>query len=65
MTGFTTKYLGLTLRSPLVASAGPMTGDPEMWGRIEQAGAGASVFDVKNLCRKAGRTAAMVGAVVT
>ena len=25
-----TKYLGLQLRSPIVASASPMTGDPEI-----------------------------------
>jgi dihydroorotate dehydrogenase (fumarate) len=35
---------GLTLRSPLVASAGPLTGNPEMWERIERAGAGAIVL---------------------
>ncbi len=44
MTDFTTTYLGLKLRSPLVASASPLTGDPEMWERIEQAGAGALVL---------------------
>ena len=44
MTQFTTKYLGFTLRSPLVASASPLTGNPEMWERIEQAGAGAVVL---------------------
>lgn len=44
MTTFTTNYLGFTLRSPLVASAGPFTGDPEMWDRIERAGAGALVL---------------------
>jgi dihydroorotate dehydrogenase (fumarate) len=37
-------YLGLTLRSPLVASASPLTGDPSMWERIEAAGAGALVL---------------------
>jgi dihydroorotate dehydrogenase (fumarate) len=44
MTDFTTIYLGLPLRSPLVASAGPVTGDPTMWQRLEQAGAGAIVL---------------------
>jgi dihydroorotate dehydrogenase (fumarate) len=44
VTDLTTKYLGLTLRSPLVASAGPHTGNPAMWERIEQAGAGAIVL---------------------
>jgi dihydroorotate dehydrogenase (fumarate) len=44
MTSITTTYLGLTLRSPLVASASPLTGDPAMWERIELAGAGAVVL---------------------
>lgn len=44
MTDLTTHYMGLTLRSPLVASAGPVTGDPRMWRRIEEAGAGAIVL---------------------
>ena len=44
MTTFTTKYLGFTLSSPLVASASPLTGNPEMWERIELAGAGAVVL---------------------
>ncbi len=44
MTDLTTTYLGLTLRSPLVASAGPVTGDPALWERIEASGAGAIVL---------------------
>jgi dihydroorotate dehydrogenase (fumarate) len=44
MTDLTTIYLGLPLRSPLVASAGPLTGDPTMWQRLEQAGAAAIVL---------------------
>ncbi len=44
MTDLTTRYLGLTLRSPLVASAGPVTGDIAMWRRLEDAGAGAIVL---------------------
>lgn len=44
MTDLTTTYLGLTLKSPLVASAGPLTGSPSMWRRIEEAGAGAIVL---------------------
>lgn len=44
MTDLTTTYLGLQLRSPLVASAGPLTGSPDMWRRIEDAGAGAIVL---------------------
>ncbi len=44
MSDLTTTYLGLRLRSPLVASAGPHTGDPAMWQRLEDAGAGAIVL---------------------
>lgn len=44
MSDLTTTYLGLTLRSPLVASAGPLTGNPDMWQRLEDAGAGAIVL---------------------
>lgn len=44
MTDLTTRYMGLTLHSPLVASAGPVTGDPRMWRRLEEAGAGAIVL---------------------
>ena len=39
-----TKYLGLDLRSPLVASAGPLTGNPAMWQRLQDAGAAAIVL---------------------
>lgn len=39
-----TTYLGLSLRSPLVASAGPHTGNPSMWQRLQDAGAGAIVL---------------------
>lgn len=44
MTDLSTTYLGLSLRSPLVASAGPLTGDPRMWRRLEDAGAAAIVL---------------------
>jgi dihydroorotate dehydrogenase (fumarate) len=44
MTDLTTQYLGFTLRSPLVASASPLTGNPDMWQRLEDAGAGAIVL---------------------
>jgi dihydroorotate dehydrogenase (fumarate) len=37
-------YLGLELRSPIVASAGPATGDLETAVRLEEAGAGALVL---------------------
>jgi dihydroorotate dehydrogenase (fumarate) len=40
----TTDYLGLPLRSPLVASASPITGDPDVAVRLEEAGAGAIVL---------------------
>lgn len=39
-----TNYLGLHLRSPIVPSAGPMTENPDMVKRMEDAGAGAIVF---------------------
>jgi len=44
MTDLSTRYLGFTLRSPLVASAGPLSGNPDMWARLEAAGAGAVVL---------------------
>lgn len=44
MTDLSTTYLGLPLRSPFVASAGPLTGDPAMWSRLEAAGAAAIVL---------------------
>jgi dihydroorotate dehydrogenase (fumarate) len=39
-----TTYLGLHLRSPIVASAGPVTGDPDTASRLADAGAGAVVM---------------------
>jgi dihydroorotate dehydrogenase (fumarate) len=39
-----TRYLGLELRSPIVASASPLTGDPETARRLEDAGVGAIVL---------------------
>jgi dihydroorotate dehydrogenase (fumarate) len=39
-----TTYLGLRLRSPIVASAGPLTGDAASWQALEDAGAGAIVL---------------------
>ena len=44
MSTLQTLYLGLTLRSPIVASAGPATGDPDTAVRLEEAGAGAIVL---------------------
>ena len=40
----TTTYLGLTLRSPIVASAGPLTGRVETLRRLEEAGVAAVVL---------------------
>jgi dihydroorotate dehydrogenase (fumarate) len=39
-----TRYLGLELRSPIVASAAPQNGEPAMAGRLEAAGVGAIVL---------------------
>ena len=39
-----TTYLGLSLRSPIVASAGPFTGDLDRLGELEQAGVAAVVL---------------------
>ncbi len=44
MTDLHTRYLGLQLRSPLVASAGPYTGDPDKMSELQDAGAGAIVL---------------------
>jgi dihydroorotate dehydrogenase (fumarate) len=44
MSDLSTTYLGLPLRSPLVASASPLTGNPDMWRRFEDAGVGAIVL---------------------
>jgi dihydroorotate dehydrogenase (fumarate) len=44
MTALHTLYLGLELSSPIVASAGPATGDLETAVRLEEAGAGAIVL---------------------
>jgi dihydroorotate dehydrogenase (fumarate) len=39
-----TRYLGLELRSPIVASPSPLTGEPDTAVRIAEAGAGAIVL---------------------
>ena len=39
-----TRYLGLELRSPIVASAAPHNGEPAMAARLEAAGVGAIVL---------------------
>lgn len=40
----TTQYLGLRLRNPVVASAGPLTGDLDSLRQLEQAGISAAVL---------------------
>jgi dihydroorotate dehydrogenase (fumarate) len=44
MTDLTTEYLGLNLRTPIVASAGPMTGDVDLVRRLVDSGASAIVL---------------------
>jgi dihydroorotate dehydrogenase (fumarate) len=44
MTDLSTTYLGLELRAPIVASAGPHTGDTLTVERLEAAGVGAAVL---------------------
>ena len=44
MTDLTTHYLGLALRSPVVASSSPMTGDLDDLARLDDAGVGAVVL---------------------
>jgi dihydroorotate dehydrogenase (fumarate) len=39
-----TRYLGFTLSSPIVASPSPLTEDPDMWPVLEEAGVGAIVL---------------------
>jgi dihydroorotate dehydrogenase (fumarate) len=39
-----TTYLGMQLKNPMVASAGPLTGDVETLRRLEQAGVSAAVL---------------------
>lgn len=43
-TSLRTTYLGFDLRSPIVASASPLTGDPDTLRQIDEAGAGAIVL---------------------
>ena len=50
----TTKYLGLSFKNPIVASAGPLTGDIDSLHRLEQLGVGGvvlpSLFE-EQICR--------------
>ncbi|QDT00257.1 dihydroorotate dehydrogenase-like protein [Adhaeretor mobilis] len=41
---FSTEYLGMTLRSPIIASSSPCTGQPDVLRRMEEFGAGAAVL---------------------
>ena len=56
-----TRYLGLELRSPLVASSSPLTGSLDGLRRLEAAGAGAvvlpSLFEEQLRLGRAGRPA--------
>jgi dihydroorotate dehydrogenase (fumarate) len=55
-----TRYLGLELRSPIVASAAPHNAEPEMARRLEQSGVGAivlpSLFEEEILAEEIGLT---------
>jgi dihydroorotate dehydrogenase (fumarate) len=44
MTDLTTRYLGLELRTPIVASASPLNGEPDTARLVEEAGAAALVL---------------------
>lgn len=44
MPDLSTTYLGLSLRSPLIASAGPLTGNRVHWPALDDAGIGAIVL---------------------
>jgi dihydroorotate dehydrogenase (fumarate) len=44
MTDLATRYLGLDLRSPIVASASPLNGDPDTARLVEESGAAALVL---------------------
>ncbi len=44
MTDLRTRYLGLDLRSPIVASAGPLTGQLDRLAQLDDAGVGAVVL---------------------
>ena len=44
MTALATEYLGLSLRSPIVASAGPLTANIDRLRQLDDAGVGAVVL---------------------
>ncbi len=58
-----TRYLGLQLRSPIVASAAPRNNEPAMAARLELAGVGAivlpSLFEEEILAEEVGLTRAL------
>lgn len=58
-----TRYLGLSLRSPIVASASPLTGEPGQLRRLGGAGVGAvvlpSLFEEEVLAEEVGFAAAV------
>jgi dihydroorotate dehydrogenase (fumarate) len=58
-----TRYLGLRLRSPIVASAAPHNNEPAMAARLERAGVGAivlpSLFEEEILAEEVGLTGAL------
>jgi dihydroorotate dehydrogenase (fumarate) len=58
-----TRYLGLQLHSPIVASAAPHNGEPVMAARLERAGAGAivlpSLFEEEILAEEIGLNQAL------
>ena len=58
-----TRYLGLELRSPIVASAAPHNNDPLMARRLERAGVGAivlpSLFEEEILAEEIGLTGSL------
>ncbi|HET6771827.1 MAG TPA: dihydroorotate dehydrogenase-like protein [Acidimicrobiales bacterium] len=63
MTDLTTRYLGLDLRSPIVASASPLTGEPATARLVEEGGAAAivlpSLFEEEILHEEVGLTRAL------
>jgi dihydroorotate dehydrogenase len=60
MTDLHTRYLGLELRSPLIASSSPLTGSLASLGELESAGAGAVVLPSLFAGPKAGACGAAV-----
>ena len=55
MIDLSTRYLGLTLRNPLVVSASPLSEDLDNIRRMEDAGAAAVVLHSSSKSRSSGR----------